>query len=116
MPAGVLGMEPLERLRKPGVGDALERVVVATEQDVGEQRELEPLPSRGQALEKVFPVPVAYVQVALVASVSGQVVDRCVEVARVPGHAFEARPRPSPPGSGATVPAYLRDSFVACRP
>src|SRR3954454_1293122 len=91
VPARVLAVETLERLREPGVGYSHERVVVASHQYVGEQRELEALPGGGQPLEEVLPVLVVHEQVARVAGSSGEVVDALVEIARAPGHASEAR-------------------------
>src|SRR5256885_1718797 len=96
VPARVLRVQPLQRLGEPRVGDPHERVIVAAEQDVGEEGEFEPLPDRGQALEEVFPVRIAYEQVAAVAAVRGEVVDAVGEIARGAGHEFEARRVPSP--------------------
>src|SRR5205823_4134793 len=92
-------VETLGRLREPGVGYSHERVVVASHQYVGEERELEALPGRGQPLEEVLPILVVHEQVARVAGASGEVVDAFVEIARAPGHATEVRHRRSNRGA-----------------
>jgi hypothetical protein len=53
---GILRVQTLQRLGQAPVGYAQERVVVASHQDVGEERELEPLAGRGQARKEVFAV------------------------------------------------------------
>ena len=98
VPARILGVQALQRSRKPGIGDPHQRVVMVAQQDVGEQGELEPLADRGQAREEVFSVGVAYEQVTGVAAVSGKVVDPCVEVPKATGHPPEARPLRPPQG------------------
>src|SRR6478736_7912047 len=68
VPARVFGMETLECLREPGVGNPQEGVVVAPHQHVGEQSELELPADNGQPLEEVFAVVVAYEQVTRIAA------------------------------------------------
>jgi hypothetical protein len=96
VPARVLAVEALERLREPGVGYSHERVVVGSHQYVGEERELEALPGGGQPLEEVLPILVVHEQVARIAAARSEVVDAGVEVPRRPGHAAEARPPDRP--------------------
>jgi hypothetical protein len=71
VPARVVGVEVLEGLREPRIGDPNDRVVVAAHQDVREQGELEVRPDCGEPLEELLAVLISQEQVARIAAVSG---------------------------------------------
>ena len=100
VPAGVLGVEALERDGEVVVVDADERVVMGVEQDVGEDIDAACPAGGAEALEEVGSVVVVVVEAAAVAAVRGEVVDPGRELPRSAGHEPE---RTATGGSGEPV-------------
>ena len=79
-------MEPLQRSRDAGIGNAQDRVVVVAEQNVREELELKAPPDGREPVEEVVAVLVVDEQVPIVAAVGTDVVDALGEGARTAWH------------------------------